>query len=288
VTLGQFLIAWANAPFTVVGAATLLFVALSLTGILGFLTGAGHGDHGDHPDSDADGDADSDGDAEGEHDADGDDDPHHGAESQGSSGGHGLGHTLRVGLGFGRIPLSLTWQAFMAIFAVTGLALNAHDIASGPPLVSLAWTLPISTIVAYVGVAALSRLLGPVFTTKEAEATQRSALVGQLGTVISSRVSADFGEIRLNDRTGHVVHVLCKLAPGSRSPLEHEQVVVVDFDQGVLYVAPLEPRVEDDSLKLPGSQAPGPQARAGLRVQVGEDGAGPDPAESLDQRKTAP
>jgi hypothetical protein len=243
-TLGQFLIAWANAPFTVVGAATLLFVALSLTGILGWLTGGGHGDHGD---ADPDGDADADGDAEAEHDADANDDPHECAESE-DSGSHGFGHALRGGLGLGRIPLSLTWQAFMAIFAVTGLALNAHDIALGPPLVSLAWTLPISTIAAYGGVAALSRLLGPVFATKEAEATLRSALVGQLGTVISSRVSADFGEIRLNDRTGHVVRVLCKLAPGSRSPMEHEPVVVVDFDQDVLYVAPLEAGVEDDSL----------------------------------------
>jgi hypothetical protein len=243
-TLGQFLIAWANAPFTVVGTATLLFVALSLTGILGWLTGGGHGGHAE---SDADGDADAEGEAEGEHDANADEDMHEVAESGHSSGAQGFGHALGGGLGLGRIPLSLTWQAFMAIFAVTGLALNAHDIASGPPLVSLAWTLPISTIAAYGGVAGLSRLLGPLFATKEAEATQRSGLVGQLGTVISSRVSADFGEIRLNDRTGHVVRVLCKLAPGSRSPLEHEQVVVVDFDQDVLYVAPLETSDDGDS-----------------------------------------
>src|SRR5258708_5307164 len=91
---------------------------------------------------------------------------------------------------------------------------------------------------------------GPIFATKEAEATKRSALVGQIGTVISSRVTTDFGEIRLKDHTGHIVRVLCKLSDGARIPNEHEQVVVVDYEDDTLFVSPLDEEVPRDSKKV--------------------------------------
>jgi Inner membrane protein YqiJ, N-terminal len=226
VTLLQFLVSGANAPFTVAGAVTLLFALLSLTGILGLLTGAGH---------DADHDADADADADADHDADA------GHDHAGDGGGRGLGMVVLAGMGLGKIPISLLWQLFMVVFAVTGLALNSGYLAVGPPpAISLAWTVPSSVFSGYVVVALLSRLLGPVFTSKTAEATKRSALVGQLGTVISSRVTPEFGEIRVSDHTGHVVRVICRLAEGSREPAEHEQVVIVEYTDDVLYVTPFE------------------------------------------------
>ena len=68
----------------------------------------------------------------------------------------------------------------------------------------------------------------------------RAQLVGQIGVVISSRVDQHFGEVRIRDKTGHDVRVICKLSRASADPAsEHENVVVVDYDEerGDLFVA---------------------------------------------------
>ena len=62
-----------------------------------------------------------------------------------------------------------------------------------------------------------------------------------MGVVISSRVSTDFGEVRVKDKTGHDLRVICKLAAGMREPQEHEQVVFVEYDdQKGLLVSPMD------------------------------------------------
>lgn len=277
-TLLTFLTTWANAPFTVVGAITVLFALLSISGVMGLLAGGDHGDgHDVDADADVDADVDADADADPGHDADHDAD--HDAEGEGD-GGRSLGAMVLGPMGLGRLPLSLMWQSFAIVFALTGLTLNSHYAALGAvPLLTLAWTVPASTAVGYAFVALLAKLLGPVFSTKEVEATSRAQLVGQMGVVISSKVTSSFGEVRIHDKSGHDIRVICKLMKDSREPKEHESVVVVEFDEekGELYVAPLEESEEGARPRIAGSEPPEPPD---------EDHAGA--SGTLDKRHTAP
>jgi hypothetical protein len=54
-------------------------------------------------------------------------------------------------------------------------------------------------------------------------------------------VSDEFGEVRIADKTGHVVRVICQVKPGESSIPEGAEVVVVDFDEerGRILVAPM-------------------------------------------------
>jgi len=226
-----FLTSWANAPFAVAIGAVGVFALLQATGLLGLIAGA----DGDHDvDHDVEGDVDHDADADADHDADGD----HDADER-SFASAALG-----ALGFGTIPFSMIWQSFGLAFATIGLLMNARYFgqAGGPPVLTLAWTVPTAFAGGCGAVAALNRVLGPVLSSKGQEATSRAQLVGQMGVVISSRVTADFGEVRIRDRSGHDLRVVCRLAQGTKTvPLERQTVVVVDCDEkGALTVAPLD------------------------------------------------
>jgi hypothetical protein len=231
----KFLIAWANAPYTVVLGTVLIFALLSASGIFGLLAGGDH-DGGDDVDGDAhdvDGHEaghDADSDHESDHDHDGDDDD------------RSFAHAITTPLGIGKLPFSLVWQVYGAIFALTGLAANAHyiDKPGGPPLVSLVWTMPLALSVGYSVVAALARLLKPIVADEKANATTRAELVGHVGKVISTRVDEAFGEVRFRDKTGHDVRLVVKLAPGHAAAREGDEVVFVEHSEGTLFVAPLE------------------------------------------------
>lgn len=153
-----------------------------------------------------------------------------------------MSSALLHGVGVGRIPVSLVWQTFAVVFGFTGLALNSHWASAVPPVVSLSWTVPSAMVVAYAATAGLARLLGPVLSSKDSEATSRRDLVGCLGVVISSEVTPSFGEVRIKDKTGHDLRVVVKLASGSAPALEKSNVVVVDYDRDTecLFVAPLD------------------------------------------------
>ena len=225
-----FLVAWANVPFGVALGISLVFAVLSWSGALSLLGGAG--------DDDGDGDGDGDHDAD---DSDGDD-----ADDEGDDDAEGKGAVALVlaPLGIGKVPLSVLWQSFAVVFAVTGYAANARYIATGAvPLRSLAWTLPLALIVAYGVVVVLARLLKPMFSSEASEASSRSDLLGQVGVVISRRVTEEFGEVRFRDKTGHDVRLVCALDEGTRPALEGERVVVVGVDPDTLkiLVAPLDP-----------------------------------------------
>ncbi len=233
----HFLFAWANAPFTIALGVTLLFALLQASGLLGLLAGGGD-DHDVDVDHEVDADHDVDHDADNDHDADGEDD-------------QGIGAILFGPLGIGKIPFSLIWQSYAIVFAITGLALNVRAAsASGTvPLLTLAWALPTSLVTGYIAVAVLARLLGPVLSSKAQEATSRAELVGQIGTVISSSVSPEFGEVRVKDKSGHDIRVICKLAQGVRVASEREQVVFVDYDdERGLLVSPLEESERSEEL----------------------------------------
>jgi hypothetical protein len=234
VPLFRFLVAWANVPFAIAAGVAAVFALLQVTGVLGLIAGGGDGDH------DVDADAD--------HDVDHDADADHDAEAGGAHANHGKSFALAAlaPLGLGKIPLSVMWQTFCIAFALAGFALNARYLggdAGVPPVHSLAWTMPVSLLAGAFCVAGFARVLGPVLSSKEQEATSRAQLVGQIGVVISSRVDRDFGEVRIRDKTGHDIRVVCKLAQGAkRAPTERQNVVVVDYepDRGELLVEPLE------------------------------------------------
>ena len=251
------LFAWANAPFTIVLAVTLVFAALQMTGLLGLLAGGGdHDADADHDvdadaDADHDVDADHDADADNDHDADQDQDADHDSDQQ------SVGHALAAGLGIGKVPLSIIWQTYAVAFAFAGIAINTIYASStgGLPLVSLAWTLPSAAVFGYGVTRVLARALGRVISDPKQEATTKKQLVGQTGVVISSKIDGEFGEIRLRDKTGHTVRIVCRTREPSAVIAEGREVVIVDYEREGerLYVAPLD---EDDEPPEP------PQHRA--------------------------
>jgi membrane protein implicated in regulation of membrane protease activity len=231
----RFLTCWANAPFAIAAGVAVLFVLLQVSGVMGLLAGGEDADH--DVDHDVDGHADVDADADHDH------------ETEHAEASRGWGEMGIALLGVGRIPLSVIWQTYAIVFAMTGLGLNWHYLGGGvePPLYSIAWSVPVSLAAGYAVVAMVARLLGPVLSSKEQEATSRVQLVGQIGVVISSRVDHEFGEVRIRDKTGHDLRVICKLPKGVKAPVaEHRQVVVVDYEaeRGELLVEPLEDESE--------------------------------------------
>jgi membrane protein implicated in regulation of membrane protease activity len=250
VALLWFLVAWANAPFAIACGLVGVFALLQVTGVLGIIAGGGDaGDGVHHFDADHDLDADADADADGDGDGDGD---AHDAGGQ----GRGLGAALLGAFGMGKIPMSLAAETFGLVFGLTGFSLNLRFLALGavPPPVTLLWTTPLSLVAGYAAVAVVARIVGPILSSREHEATGRAELVGQVGVVISSRVDHDFGEVRIRDRSGHDVQLICKLSRASARPAtERESVVVVDYDEarGELLVEPLdeEPRREEPPRK---------------------------------------
>jgi hypothetical protein len=239
-----YLTSWGNAPFSIAVGVAALFSLLQVTGVLGLIAGgegdsdhdvdggdaAGGGDGGGETDADVDHDVDAEHDADADHDADG--------ESR------GIAATALEPLGLGKIPFSMVWQTFALAFAMTGLAINSRflGVAGGAPVYTLLWTMPASTVAGYAATAAVARVFGPVFSSKGQEATTRAQLVGQMGVVISSKVDHAFGEVRIRDKTGHDLRVICKLASGAtRVPTERQTVVVVDYEpKGGLVVEPLD------------------------------------------------
>ena len=246
-----FLISWGNAPFAIAVGVAAVFALLQVTGVLGLIAGGGGEDHDadvDH-DVDADVDHDLDHDADHEVDADHDHDVDHDQDHDADDDAQGHDRSWAVAalapLGFGRIPFSMIWQTFALAFAATGIAMNLGylGIAGGPPFYTLVWTCPVAMVAGYGAVAAVAKLLGPVLSSKEQEATSRAQLVGQMGVVISSKVDKEFGEVRIRDKSGHDIRVVCKLAEGAkRVPTEKQNVLVVDYqeDKGELLVEPLE------------------------------------------------
>jgi membrane protein implicated in regulation of membrane protease activity len=225
VSLLGFLIAWANVPFAIAAGVAALFALLQVTGVLGLIAGGGDGDGHAEVDHDVDADVD--------HDVDADADADHDAEHDHDAGDRGWGAAAIAPLGIGKIPFSVIWQTYALAFAAIGIGLNLRYLgtAAAVPLVSLAWTIPASLLGGYVAVALVARLLGPVLSSKDQEATSRAQLVGQIGVVISSQVDQEFGEVRIRDKSGHDVRVICKLPKGAAKPVrEHESVVVIDYE----------------------------------------------------------
>lgn len=243
------LFVWANLPYISVFTIAVIFALLQMTGVLGLLIG-----DSDH-DADADGDADHDVDADADHDVDADGDADHDADHDADNDADdeqsgGFGGKILVDLGVGRVPFSTLWQAFAIIFGIAGLAVNSLVLAprgmTGP--ITLAFTIPISLIVAYLITRTLTRVLGRALASENEEASSRKDLTGSTGTVISSQVTSEFGEIRITDKAGRFMHVICRIRESDKPIPTGKEVVVVDYDAktGHIFVSPLELDLSDD------------------------------------------
>ena len=248
-----FLVAGANGPFTIAVSVALLFTAVQASGLMGLLGGNDDHDHDGAANGDADADGDGDGDVDGEADGhgDADHDGDHDGDHDDDGGEHGGWMERVVGpLGVGKIPLSFIWPSYLMVFGITGLVANSAWVGEAIPLGNLAWTLPLGLVIAYAAVAVVTRFLTPVLATREQEATTTAELSGLEGIVISRQVTPEFGEIRIRDRSGHVLRLPCRLAPGHPTVSEGQSVVVVGKEGAWLKVVPFDvdpPRLKSAS-----------------------------------------
>jgi membrane protein implicated in regulation of membrane protease activity len=239
------LLAWANAPFTVALGVAIVFALLQMTGLLGLL--AGGGDHEGDADHEVDGDAAADAGADAEADADADADAEGDHDAEGDASHPGVGAQLLAGLGIGRVPLSIIWQTYAVSFGFAGIAANTLYAGqrAALPAANLLWTMPLALVFGYATTRVLARGVARLISDPEQEATTRKQLVGHTGVVISTKIDAEFGEIRVQDKTGHVVRIVCRTRDTTRAIPEGREVVIVEHERGTdrLYVAPLD---EDD------------------------------------------
>lgn len=247
------LFVWANLPYIGAFTVAVLFAILQMSGLLGLLIGDSDHD-ADHDvdadaDADADHDVDADGDADGDadHDADNDNDNDH--EDSGSLGGK-----ILVDLGVGRVPFSTVWQAFAIAFGMVGLAINLFVLGSPGAIATstLAISLPISLVSAYLITRTITRLLGRVLGGEQEEASSRKDLIGSTGTVISSQITSEFGEVRIADRAGRLVHLICRIRETDDPIPAGKEIVIVDYDAktGHIFVSPLDVDLDDKPKRL--------------------------------------
>lgn len=206
------LLAWANVPFMVALGVAVGFALLQMSGLLGLLAGAG-----DHAGGAA----------------------HEGHEAHHEHEGHdGDAHGDHA-----KAPISIVWQSFAIAFGFAGFAINTVYLGQtgALPTENLLWTIPTAAAFALVVTRLVSRTVGRAIAGPEQEATTRGQLVGRGGVVISSRIDAEFGEVRIKDKTGHVLRIVCRTRERATIP-EGSEVVVVDWEPegDRLYVAPLE------------------------------------------------
>ncbi|MBK8253377.1 MAG: DUF1449 family protein [Polyangiaceae bacterium] len=241
------LLTWANVPFVVALGVAVSFVLLQVSGLLGLLAGD-HGGDGDHEaDADANADADASADADADADADGDADADADADGNGHPAPHpaaAAGKEILTGMGFGTMPLSIVWQAFAVCFALGGITANTVylSVTRALPTSALAISFPIAAVFAYVATRLVSKVFGRLAPAAGKTSVSRRDLIGKSAVVISSKVSDEFGEVRLTDSSGIVHRVICRVMPGESSVSEGREVVFVDYDRerDHLFVAPLD------------------------------------------------
>ncbi len=242
----------ANAPYTTALLAVALYVALQLVGLLPW---GEHGDAGADADAHADLDAGADAHGDLDHEVGGE-----GAagEAEGDSDGAtadvqgpGLLGALSSALGVGRVPLAVVWQTVFTMFGLAGITGTTllSSFTGGVSAFHLAFTVPFALVTGIALSAAVVRGIARLVPPSSGEASRRSDLVGCLGVVISSRVSDEFGEIRLADPEGRTLHVICRTRAGEPELPEGTEVMVVDRDREKdhLFVAALTKFLEDQN-----------------------------------------
>jgi hypothetical protein len=153
-----------------------------------------------------------------------------------------MGGGFLAGLGVGQVPMSLVWQTFALSFGLLGIVTNSlvYMGTGHLPAVALALSLPVSLGGGYGITRGITRAILKVATIQEA-ASQRD-LIGLSGIVVTGKVDEEFGEIRVKLPDGNVVQVHCRVMEGEKPILQHEPVVIVEYNrtQDRIYVARVE------------------------------------------------
>jgi membrane protein implicated in regulation of membrane protease activity len=256
-SLGSFLFAWFNTPFTVLLGISVILALLQLVGL-------GGGDHDSDGDADAgvDHDMDLDHSVDFEHgvdvdhavDLDHDVDLQHDVDldhsadldhdaavehsvdhdvDHGADGGHeGAPGTLALlaYLGVGKVPLTVLMVLITGTIGLAGWVLNSvvQTVFGGYPGIFFAAVLPLSLVGSGVLTARVARIIGNALPPISTTATRSEALVGIQGTVISPFVDARYGMVHVRDRGGTLISVFatCDGEPICRG----EKVVLVRYD----------------------------------------------------------
>lgn len=246
----------ANAPYTAALLVVALYVGLQLFGLF---------ESGDHPDGDlgaehsvaagghAAADAaggDLDGDGEGaDPEAGSEPDPDHGSDA-GEHAEPGEGHASIGGLawalsalGVGRVPLAIVWQTFFTMFGLIGITATTvtSSLLGSPRPFFLAISFPLALVLGALLTAGTARGIARLVPSSSGDATRKRDLVGCSGVVISTKVDAEFGEVRLRDPQGRTLRLICHALPGEPALPEGTEVVVVDYERskGHLFVSRL-------------------------------------------------
>jgi membrane protein implicated in regulation of membrane protease activity len=234
------LVSIANAPFSVALLTVAFYVLLQGFGLLSW------GEHGGHDSSNVDG--------HNEAIADHGNSADHGACA--SSGQVCEYESLSVVfwgfLGLGRVPFAVVWQSFLTMFGLVGIFITTLVWTFTDKLSSyyLLFSLPAAVIGGSIFSSGLVRLVARLMPASSGEASRRRDLIGCTGVVISSQISADFGEIRLNDPHGRVLRLICRTLPTEAPIPEGANVMVVDYQEkkDILYVCPMKSLLEENRL----------------------------------------
>jgi membrane protein implicated in regulation of membrane protease activity len=264
-SLGSFLFAWFNTPFTVLLGISVILALLQLIGL-------GGGDHDSDADADAgvavdhdldhgldvdhgvdvDHDVAIDHDMDLQHDLDVDHsvDVDHGADlhhdvvlDHDADLEHGIDHGADAGhagtpgtlallayLGVGKVPLTVLLILLTGAIGLLGWIFNSlvQTVFGGYPGIFFAAVLPVSLVASGVLTARVARVIGNALPPISTTATRSEALVGIQGTVISPFVDARYGMVHVRDRGGTLISVFatCEGEPIRRG----EKVVLVRYD----------------------------------------------------------
>ncbi len=178
-------------------------------------------------------------------------------------------------MGVGTMPLSIVWQAFAVCFALGGITANAvyFSRAGALPTSALAISAPVALVFAYVATRLVSRLFSRLVPASGKTSTSRKDLVGKAGVVISSKVNAEFGEVRVTDATGIVHRVICRVPEGDDPIPEGREVVFIEYDRAkdMLFVAPLDPDVPRKRPKVRVAATAEPEVKAAVEEEEAPD-----------------
>jgi len=185
------------------------------------------------------------------------------------------------------MPLSVVWQAFAICFGLAGISANAVFIGrTGTlPTYTLAWTVPFALLVGFGVNHGLSRLFARLVVPPGKASTSRKDLVGRTGIVISSKVNAEFGEVRTVDKSGDTLRLIVKTLDGDEVIEEGREIVFVEYDplKDALFVAALDegaprirPRVRPSAKARVALEPPSPPPPPEDAALEGGDTKAPD------------
>jgi membrane protein implicated in regulation of membrane protease activity len=92
-------------------------------------------------------------------------------------------------------------------------------------------SLPIALVSGLVLTRATANGIAKLVPSTSGKAASHKDLVGCKGVVISSRVTGEFGEVRLTDPAGRTIRLICRANEGEEEIGEGAEVVVTEWDR---------------------------------------------------------